>query len=153
MNVFLAELSAGLPTADQAIRIVVRLLMATVLAAVIGYEREARGKAAGLRTHMLVGLGCAIFVLVPLETGMSPADLSRVIQGVAAGIGFLGAGAILKLPSTREIEGLTTAAGIWMTAAASLAAGMGRFGLAAIAVAIALVILGAVDRLGNAGRR
>ena len=75
--------------------------------------------------------------------------MSRVIQGVAAGIGFIGAGAILKVTSEREIQGLTTAAGIWMTAAIGLAAGLGRLGLAAIGVALAWIILAIINRLAR----
>jgi putative Mg2+ transporter-C (MgtC) family protein len=135
------EIASGLPSAEQAFRIVIRLVAAAMLAGLIGYERESRGKAAGLRTHMLVAIGSALFVLAPLEAGMSVADLSRVLQGVAAGIGFIGAGAILKLTGEREIQGLTTAAGVWMTAAVGIAAGMGRFGLAAISVILALLVL------------
>ena len=86
-------------------------------------------------------------MLAPLETGMATSDLSRVIQGVAAGIGFIGAGAILKLTDARVIEGLTTAAGIWLTAALGLAAGMGRFGVAAISALMAWLILALVARL------
>ncbi len=85
--------------------------------AVIGWERERIGKPAGLRTHMLMSLGSARFVLRAAEAGMAIADLSRVIQGLAAGIGFIGGGAILKLPDEHQIDGLTTAAGIWLTAA------------------------------------
>jgi putative Mg2+ transporter-C (MgtC) family protein len=96
---------------------------------------------------MLVSLSSAIFVVAPLEAGMNLGDLSRVIQGVAAGIGFIGAGAILKLPDARVIEGLTTAAGIWLTAALGLAAGTGRYGLAAISAVMAWLILAIVARL------
>jgi putative Mg2+ transporter-C (MgtC) family protein len=127
--------------------VVFRLLAAALLGAVVGYERERTGKSAGLRTHMLVSLSSAIFVLAPLEAGMSTGDLSRVIQGVAAGIGFIGAGAILKLADERVIEGLTTAAGIWLTAALGLAAGMGRFGLAALSALMAWLILALVARV------
>ncbi len=98
---------------------------------------------------MLVALGSAIFILASLEAGIDLTDLSRVIQGVAAGIGFIGAGAILKVTSEREIQGLTTAAGIWMTAAIGLAAGLGRLGLAAIGVALAWLILAIVTRLAR----
>jgi putative Mg2+ transporter-C (MgtC) family protein len=98
---------------------------------------------------MLVALGSAIFILASLEAGINLTDLSRVIQGVAAGIGFIGAGAILKVTSEREIQGLTTAAGIWMTAAIGLSAGLGRLGLAAIGVALAWVILAIVTRLAR----
>ena len=70
-----------------------RLVLAAALGGLLGYEREQRGKAAGLRTHMLVALGAALFVLVPQQSGMSNTDMSRVIQGVITGMGFLGAGA------------------------------------------------------------
>jgi putative Mg2+ transporter-C (MgtC) family protein len=147
MDILLNELTSGIPDLAQSVRIVVRILSATVVGGVIGYERERTGKSAGLRTHMLVALGSAIFVVAPLEAGMPVEDLSRVIQGVAAGIGFIGAGAILKLADARVIEGLTTAAGIWLTAALGMAAGLGRFGLAAISAVMAWVILAIVARL------
>jgi putative Mg2+ transporter-C (MgtC) family protein len=147
MDVLQRELAAGIPSFEQFISIVVRLVAATLLAGIIGYERESSGKSAGLRTHMLVALGSAIFVLAAAESGMPMADLSRVVQGVAAGIGFIGAGAILKVTTEREIQGLTTAAGIWMTAAIGVAAAMGRWGLAAMGVALAWVILAVLSRL------
>jgi putative Mg2+ transporter-C (MgtC) family protein len=147
MEILLDELLHGLPDIPQAIRITWRLLAAVALAAVVGYERERTGKSAGLRTHMLVALGSAIFVLAPQEAAMSIADLSRVVQGVAAGIGFIGAGAILKVAADREIQGLTTAAGIWMTAAIGVACAMGRVGLATMAVVLAWVILDLLARM------
>jgi putative Mg2+ transporter-C (MgtC) family protein len=149
VELLLNELMSGLPDGAQAARVFLRLLIAALLAAVIGYEREASGKSAGLRTHMLVSLASAVFVLAPLEAGMSLSDLSRVIQGVAAGIGFIGAGAILKGHSESEIYGLTTAAGLWMTAAAGMAVGVGRFGLALFSVAFAWVILAVLARFGR----
>ncbi len=115
-----------------------RLCAAGLLGAAIGYDREMMGKPAGLRTHMLVAMGAALFVLAPSETGMAIADLSRVVQGLAAGVGFLGAGAILKLTDEREVIGLTTAATIWMTAAVGVSVGFGRIGLAILAVALTL---------------
>ena len=147
METFLNEMVSGLPTGEQAFRVFIRLLAATLLGAVVGYERERTGKSAGLRTHMLVAVSAAMFVLAPLEAGMSASDVSRIIQGIATGIGFIGAGAILKVASDREIQGLTTAAGIWMTAAVGLAAGLGRLGLAAIGVALAWIILFIVARI------
>jgi putative Mg2+ transporter-C (MgtC) family protein len=147
MEILIDELTSGMPDLAESIRVVFRLLAAALLGAVVGYERERTGKSAGLRTHMLVSLSSAIFVLAPLEAGMSTGDLSRVIQGVAAGIGFIGAGAILKLADERVIEGLTTAAGIWLTAALGLAAGMGRFGLAALSALMAWLILALVARV------
>jgi len=125
----------------DATRISVRLLMAVVLGGLIGYEREQRRKAAGLRTHMLVALGAAVFVLAPLESGMKVADLSRVLQGVVAGIGFLGAGAIIKLDREGIIKGLTTAASIWMAAAIGITVGLGRETTAIMATVLALFIL------------
>jgi putative Mg2+ transporter-C (MgtC) family protein len=150
VELLLSEIASGLPSLDRTVRIVVRLLSATVLAAIIGHERGSSGKSAGLRTHMLVALGCAIFVMTAAESGMEAADVSRVIQGVAAGIGFIGAGAIMKITSEREIQGLTTAAAIWMTAAVGVAAGMGLLGLAAFSVAIAWIILAVISRIETA---
>ena len=146
METLQSELLAGLPDIDQAIRITLRLFAAAAFGAIVGYERERTGKAAGLRTHMLVAISCAVFVLAPAESGMELADLSRVLQGVATGIGFIGAGAILKVAAEREIHGLTTAAGLWMTAAAGLAAGLGRLGLAAMSVVLAWLILALATR-------
>jgi putative Mg2+ transporter-C (MgtC) family protein len=96
---------------------------------------------------MLVALGAALFVIAPLEYGMSASDLSRVVQGLATGIGFLGAGAILKLVDDREITGLTTAAGIWLTAAIGVAVGLGRWGSAALGVALTWLILAVLGRV------
>src|SRR5262245_44110341 len=130
MDVILEELTAGLPDARQFARIIIRLLVAMLLGAIVGVQREQTGKPAGLRTHMLVALGAALFVVSSAESGMTSADLSRVIQGLATGIGFIGGGAILKLSEERDIRGLTSAAGIWMTAAIGVAAGLGRIWMA-----------------------
>src|SRR5262245_4080251 len=118
-----AEDFSDLPDAAQVVRLMVRLGLAALVGGCLGYEREMSGKAAGLRTHMLVAVGAALFVLVPQQAGMQIADLSRVLQGLIAGIGFLGGGAILKLSDRVEIRGLTTAATIWLTAAIGVAAG------------------------------
>ena len=126
---------------DDITRIVVRLLVAVVLGGLLGYERESVGASAGLRTHMLVSLGSALFVLIPLQAGMKIEDVSRVLQGVTAGIGFLGAGAILKQRDNNDVKGLTTAASVWMTAAIGVAAGMGREGTAVLSALFGLVIL------------
>jgi len=125
----------------QVTRVCVRLIVAVVLGGLLGYERESHGISAGLRTHMLVALGAALFVLVPLEAGITPADLSRVLQGVITGVGFLGAGAIIKLSHEQEIKGLTTAASVWLTAAIGVAAGMGRESTAILSTLFALFIL------------
>src|SRR5262245_32805168 len=132
METILEEILSGLPDARQTATLVTRMVIAMILGAVIGAQREATGKPAGLRTHMLVAMGGALFVLAPAQSGMDLDGMSRVIQGIVTGIGFIGGGAILKLQEQRAIEGLTTAAGIWITAAVGIAAGLGRWGLAVI---------------------
>jgi putative Mg2+ transporter-C (MgtC) family protein len=146
MDAILEELTAGLPDSRQFARIVIRLLAAMLIGAVVGIQREHTGKPAGLRTHMLVALGAALFVIAPAEAGMTSDGLSRVIQGLATGIGFLGGGAILKLSQEREIQGLTSAAGIWMTAAMGVAAGLGRTGLALLSSLLTWFILAVIDK-------
>ncbi len=138
---------SDLPDAARLTRITIRLLVAAVLGGVLGYERESKGKAAGLRTHMLVALGAALFVLIPQQHGMSNADLSRVVQGLVAGVGFLGAGAIVKGNGDEDIKGLTTAAGLWLTAAVGVAAGLGRDATAVLSTGLALVIPATVPRV------
>ncbi|HLR78810.1 MAG TPA: MgtC/SapB family protein [Burkholderiaceae bacterium] len=153
-HTILAEFS-DIADLEGATIIVVRLCLAMILGAAIGYERELRGKDAGLRTHMLVTLGAALFTLVPATSGMDPADTSRVIQGIVAGIGFLGAGAILKQGEWRdgksgdgrEVKGLTTAASIWVAAAIGVAVGYGREATAVVSTLIALFVLAIVRRL------
>jgi putative Mg2+ transporter-C (MgtC) family protein len=140
------------PDKTALLRTVVRLASATVLGAAIGFEREVTGKAAGLRTHMLVALASAVFILAALEAGMGPGDVGFIIHGVASGIGFIGAGAILKLDTDKQIHGLTTAGTIWLTAATGVAAGLGRIWLAGIAVIMALVVLRVAQRLGEEGK-
>jgi putative Mg2+ transporter-C (MgtC) family protein len=147
MNVVWEELAAGFPDAESMIRLTVRLIVAMIFGAVIGIQRERAGKPAGLRTHMLVSLGAAVFIIASGEFGMNPDSISRVIQGLVTGIGFLGAGAILKLYDKRAVEGLTTAAGIWMTAALGVAVGLGRFGLALVATLLAWMTLSLVRQL------
>ena len=147
MNVVWDELAAGFPDAEAMIRLSVRLIVAMIFGAVIGIQRERAGKPAGLRTHMLVALGAAVFIIASGEFGMNPDSISRVIQGLVTGIGFLGAGAILKLYEKRAVEGLTTAAGIWMTAALGVAVGLGRFGLALVATLLAWMTLSLVRQL------
>lgn len=132
---------------EQLTRACTRLLVAVLLGAAIGWERERRGSAAGLRTHMLVALGAALFVLAPAQAGLEDDAMSRVLQGVISGIGFLGAGAVLKLSDQGEIRGLTTAASVWATAAIGIAVGQGREATALLATLIALVILAIVSRL------
>lgn len=144
MDIFLEELTRGLSDTRQLVVVVIRLLAATVFGAIVGFERERAGKPAGLRTHTLVCLGTAIFVLVCGGVGMSSDGLSRVIQGIVTGIGFIGAGSILKLSEERDIRGLTTAAGIWMTAAIGVGVGLGSLGVAGLSTLLAVIILAVV---------
>lgn len=128
--------------AGQLTRIAVRLFMAALLGGVLGFERESKGKSAGVRTHMLVSMGAALFVLVPDISGAEHDAITRVVQGVVAGIGFLGAGTILKNSDldTHKVKGLTTAAGLWMTAAIGVAAGMGKEATALVSTLLALLV-------------
>ena len=128
-------------------RISVRLFMAALLGGILGFEREQRGKAAGIRTHMLVAIGAALFVLIPQEAGISDAEMSRVVQGVISGIGFLGAGAIIKGSDEKHLKGLTTAAGIWLTAAIGVAAGLGRESSAILCTLLALAVFLIMPRI------
>lgn len=124
-------------------QVVMRLGLALILGGVVGFEREMAGRDAGLRTHMLVAVGSALFVLVPLQAGFSQDNMSRVLQGLVSGVGFLGAGAIIKLSAEREVRGLTTAASLWLCAGVGVAAGLGREATAILSVAVALLILSA----------
>jgi len=142
---------ADVADAEQVTRLMTRLLLAALLGGVLGYERERRGKAAGIRTHMLVAMGAALLVLVPQLDGMAPADLSRVIQGMVTGIGFLGAGAIVKHKAEDQVQGLTTAAGIWMTAAIGIACGLGRETTALLSTLLALAVLAVLPKLASRG--
>jgi putative Mg2+ transporter-C (MgtC) family protein len=141
------ELVAGLPDNTETARIIVRLLVAAVLGGILGIQRAEAGKAAGIRTYMLVTLGAALVVLLPQLTGMSSADLSRVIQGTVTGIGFIGGGVILKLSEQHQIVGVTTAAGLWLTATIGIATGAGRLGLAVVGTILAFIVLTVVARL------
>ncbi len=122
------------------IEMILRLLLSAALGAAIGYQRERAGKSAGLRTHVLISTGAALFTISSIYGFGAGADPSRIAAGIVAGIGFLGAGAILR----REggiVEGLTTAATIWVVAAIGLAAGAGLYLVSAVATALALIML------------
>jgi len=123
------------------VEIILRLLLATGLSAVIGYQRERKSKAAGLRTHILIGSGAALFTLVSIYGFNGAFDPSRVAAGVVAGVGFIGAGVIFRGMRGEGVAGLTTAASIWITAAIGLAAGAGMYLISAIATAITAGIL------------
>ena len=132
--------------------VVLRMSLASLLGACVGWDREAQNKAAGLRTHMLVSLGSAIFTLTALQMfqlttveGSARGDPTRLLQGLVAGIGFLGAGQIIQ--SRREVVGITTAAGIWVVGAIGVACGGGSYVLAVLGVAFVLVILRTIGSL------
>ena len=145
-NMVMAEFS-DLPDIIEFTRVILRLAIAAALGGLLGWERERSGKAAGARTHMLVSTGAALLVLVPQQMDMSDADLSRVIQGIVTGVGFLGAGTILKGTSEQNVQGLTTAAGLWFTAAIGITAGLGREASAVLSTLLALIILHLVPRV------
>jgi len=125
---------------------ILRLSVAALCGFVIGWEREAQRKEAGLRTHMLVGMGSAAFMIAILELSIrdsggasAPVDPSRVYQGLIGGIGFIGAGAIIQ--SQGKVHGLTTGAGIWIVGAVGVASGQGAYVLAILVAILAVAIL------------
>ncbi len=136
-------------TNDEMAATAIRLTLSVIVGGVIGLNRDLAHKPAGVRTHALVSLGTALMVLVVMPVGDDNAHhydaLSRVIQGVLTGIGFLGAGVILRDPGMRHVSGLTTAATIWLTALIGVACGAGLY----IPVSIAVVLGGLVVTIGG----
>jgi putative Mg2+ transporter-C (MgtC) family protein len=147
MSSFWRELFLDLNDATLLARAALRLVIATLLGGLLGYERLRDRKPAGLRTHMLVALGAALFTVVPAVAGMSQTDFSRIIQGVATGIGFLGAGTILKLGEDHKVEGLTSAASIWLTAGVGMAVGAGWLWPAVAGVVLGWTVLFSLHHL------
>ncbi|MCA1578028.1 MAG: MgtC/SapB family protein [Acidobacteria bacterium] len=141
MELLWQELTLGMESTRQAAQILLRMVAAVLFGFLVGMQREKAGKPAGVRTHMLVSLGTAIVVLACAGMGMQYDAQSRVIQGIVTGIGFIGAGSILKLNEERDIQGLTTAAGLWLTAAIGVACGVGTLGIALIASVITVGVL------------
>ena len=125
------------------LQLALRLLAAGLLGALIGYERELRSKGAGLRTHVLVSLGAALFMIISQYgfAGAARFDAARVAAGVVGGLGFLGGGIIMK---NKHVSGLTTAAGLWVTGAIGLAAGSGLYAMAALCTLLVLMSLEAL---------
>jgi putative Mg2+ transporter-C (MgtC) family protein len=123
-----------------ALEMALRLLLATALGAVIGYQRERAGKQAGIRTHILISIGAALIALISIYGFGGVGDPARVAAGVVVGVGFLGAGVILHRQGG-IVAGLTTAATIWVVAGIGLAAGTGLYIIAAVTTAIALGVL------------
>jgi putative Mg2+ transporter-C (MgtC) family protein len=138
---------------------VLRLFCAAVAGGLLGLDRERHEKPAGLRTHMLVSLGSATFVLLAFETGeevmsefgQSGFDPTRVLQGVVGGIGFLGAGSIIQ--ARGQVSGVTTAASVWMAGALGAAAGVGAYAVLAVATACSVIILTSLNRLERVVRK
>ena len=135
---------SDIPDLSTMTRIILRLGLAAILGGILGYERELKARSAGVRTHMLVAVGAALFVVGPLQSGIPISDMSRVLQGIVQGIGFLGAGAIIVRTSQQQSQGLTTAANIWATAGIGVVAGLGLEATAVLATFIVLVILAVV---------
>jgi putative Mg2+ transporter-C (MgtC) family protein len=134
------------------LEIVLRLGVATVIGSVLGLNREIRGKPAGMRTHALVALGTALVTLTGIvlaghDGEFDSNSVSRVIQGIVAGIGFLGGGTILKSDSGEQISGLTTAASLWVVACLGIACGVGLWAMALIALGLALIVLIAGEKV------
>jgi len=124
------------------LEMILRFLLAVALGAGIGYQRERAGKAAGLRTHILVSSGAALFTLVSVYGfGDEGVDISRVAAAVVVGVGFIGGGVIFQGRHEEEVAGLTTAATIWVTAAIGIAAGAGMYLVSVIATAVIVGIL------------
>ena len=136
----------------QDLGVLLRLLVAAILSGALGWQREYAGKAAGIRTHMLVGIGAAFFMCIvgmeietfPHEQGIIRFDPIRILQAVVAGVSFLGAGTIFVDKSRHHVRGLTTAASIWTTTAVGLSVGLGRYLLATGATGLILLVLGSV---------
>ena len=141
METLWEELTRGLGDGAQAERVLLRMVVSVVLGGFVGMQREKAGKPAGVRTHMLVCLATAVVVLACSGMGMQFDAQSRVIQGIVTGIGFIGAGSILKLNEERDIQGLTTAAGLWLTAAIGIACGVGTVGIALITAVLTVILL------------
>ena len=155
MEILWHELTTGMADRGHLAIVLIRTITAVLLGGVVGMQREKVGKPAGLRTHMLVSLGTAVVVLGCSGVGMDMDGLSRVIQGIVTGIGFVGAGTILKLTDQKEIQGLTTAIGLWMTAAIGVAVGLGALGIAVIATVLTVIVLslqGLEDYLNKRGQ-
>ena len=145
---------------DSSLLAVLRLVLASLLGAAVGINRELRGKPAGLRTHALVSLGAALLAVIGLSL-TTPTDpegygaASRVLQGLIAGVGFIGGGVILRREESKEVHGLSTAASIWIVSAIGVATGCGLWLTSSTAAALALIILALGDPLDKLlrGRR
>jgi putative Mg2+ transporter-C (MgtC) family protein len=133
---------------DTFAEIVLRLSLATLFGALVGLNRERLGKPAGLRTHAIVALGAAQLTIAALLLGRDdPSAPSRVLQGVITGVGFIGAGVILHRHDAPSVQGLTTAAAIWLVAALGIASGAGLWRTAGVSLVLTLVLLTVGERI------
>jgi len=147
-------LDTSIWSVDEWLNLVLKLSLSLLVGALIGLNRQSEKKPAGLRTHMLVTLGATIFVMTSLQTSqgkVSPDALSRVIQGITAGVGFLGAGEILRQSDMKNnqvtIRGLTSAAAIWVSSALGVAIGAGLYPLALVSVLMTWITLSLIKKL------
>jgi len=147
-------LDSSVLVVDSHLELIGRLALALFFGALVGWEREMQNKPAGLRTHMLVSLGSAILVLIPIVLEIPQNDtnaFTRVLQGIISGVGFLGAGEIISDPQPRSqgyrVRGLTTAAATWIAAALGIAAGCGLVFLGLLGVLLAWLVLRAFKKL------
>ena len=135
------------PNINSVLQVTIRIVVAGILGGIIGYEREVKGKAAGLRTHMLLAMGTVIVLVVARLDGIPMSEMSKVIEGLVTGVGFLGGGAILKLSDKQEIRGVTTAASIWSTSAIGIAVGLGQIWIGILSTIVVWIILFVVGYL------
>jgi putative Mg2+ transporter-C (MgtC) family protein len=146
MNIFWEELTAGLTNHDQMLRVFIRLCAAIILGGLMGLQRVNAQKPAGLRIHTLVCLGTTVVLLSCSGVGLS---LEGAVQGILVGIGFIGAGSILKLSEDHLVSGITVSVRLWTTAAVGIAIGLGQVGIAlitAVLVILVLAVLRALER-------
>ena len=141
MNILWEELTAGLTTHDYLLRVFVRLFAAIVLGGLLGLQRVSARKPSGLRAHTLVCVGTTVVLLSCSAADLSLDATSRALQGIIIGIGFMGAGSILKLSEEHLVAGLTASTRIWTTAAVGIAIGLGQLGIALITTILVILVL------------
>ncbi len=141
MNILWEELTAGLTNHDHLLRVFIRLFAAILLGGLIGLQRIRPTKPSGLRTHTLVCLGTTVILLSCSAAGVSLEGISRVIQGIVIGIGFVGAGSIVKSSEDILLHGLTASVRLWTTASVGIAIGLGQLGIALIAAVLIILVL------------
>ena len=147
MTILWVELTGGLTNQDRFLRVAIRLLGAILLGGLIGLQRVSPRKPSALRTHILVCLGTTVVLLACSAAMISLEASSRVVQGILTGIGFIGAGSILKLTEEHLVHGLTASARIWTTTAVGIAIGLGQVGIALITTVLITSILGILAAL------